>query len=116
MTARVLSFLYVATATAADVLRDIGKCAPIAVGVAGKLGAEARLTPELVCKSMLSGSMAVAIAHGVSEKDFLGYAGRMYRLMQASQKGPSEVEVVMSDLRAEDERKAAPVASLESSG
>lgn len=99
MTARLLSFLYVATATATDVLRDIGKCAPIAVGVAGKLGAEARLTPELVCKSMLSVSMAVAIAHGVSEKDFLGYAGRMYRLMRASQEGgPTEVERVLADM------------------
>lgn len=116
MTPRVLSFLYVATATAADVLRDIGKCAPIAAGVAGKLGAEARLTPELVCKSMLSGSMAVAIAHGVSEEDYLRYAGRMYRLMRASQKGPEEVATVMADLRAEDPSKAALDASLEPAG
>lgn len=113
MTAQVLSFLYITTAKADDVLRDIGKCAPISVGVSGKLATEARLTPELICKSMLSGSMAVAIAHSVSQEDYIAYVGRMYRLMRASQKGQQEVQRIMEDLRAEDAQKAAVAAGEE---
>ena len=114
--AQVLSFVYITTAKADDVLRDIGKCAPISVGVSGKLATEARLTPELICKSMLSGSMAVAISHSVSQEDYLAYVGRMYRLMRASQQGQKEVQCVMEELRAEDARKAAPPAVEETAG
>lgn len=98
-----MSFLYVASSSAVDVRADLARCAPLAASVSAKLMTEAKLTPEKVCKGMLCASVAQAIAHGVTEEQFLAYTKKMYRIMRASQSDDrSEVDRVMASFKEQE--------------
>lgn len=107
-----LTFLYLATATPADVVGDIRRTAPLAAGLCHELTRN-RLPPEAQCKGALAAACAVAIGGGVREEDFVRYARMIFRLMEASQRGlgsPAAIEAARVELERELGVAAAPPA------